>query len=72
MLIDPAIAFSHPEVDLAMTRMFGSPPEDFYESYYSEFPLEARFEERTSLLNLYPLPFTHSPQSFWRVISRSN
>lgn len=55
MLIDPAIAFSHREVDLAMTRMFGSPPEDFYESYYSEFPLEAGFEERTSLFNLYPL-----------------
>ena len=55
MLIDPAIAFSHREVDLAMTRMFGSPSEDFYKSYYSEFPLEAGFEERTSLFNLYPL-----------------
>ncbi len=55
MLIDPAIAFSHREVDLAMTRMFGSPPEDLYKSYDSEFPLEAGFEERTSLFNLYPL-----------------
>ena len=55
MLIDPATAFSHREVDLAMTRMFGSPPEDFYLSYQSEYPLEAGFEERTALFNLYPL-----------------
>lgn len=55
MLIDPATAFSHREVDLAMSSMFGSPPAEFYASYQSEYPLEAGFDERTLLFNLYPL-----------------
>jgi fructosamine-3-kinase len=55
MLIDPATAFSHREVDLAMSKLFGSPPIDFYKAYELEFPIEHGFEERVSLFNLYPL-----------------
>lgn len=54
-LIDPAVAFSHREVDLAMTHLFGGFEEPFYRMYSESFPLEPGFSARIGLYNLYPL-----------------
>lgn len=55
VLIDPAVYYGHREMDLAMTRLFGGFDRDFYEAYHGEEPLEAGWEERVDLCNLYPL-----------------
>jgi fructosamine-3-kinase len=54
-LIDPAVYYGHREMDLSMTKLFGGFDPEFYEAYYSEFPLESGFEKRIDLYNLYPL-----------------
>lgn len=54
-LIDPAVAYSCREADLAMTRLFGGFDEAFYSSYHDAWPLEAGWEERVDLWNLYPM-----------------
>src|SRR3569832_316569 len=36
-LIDPAVYYGHREMDLAMTRLFGGFPEEFYEAYHSTY-----------------------------------
>jgi len=53
--IDPAVAFSHREVDLAMSMLFGSFPGDFYMGYTEDFPLEKDWKARIQFFNLYPL-----------------
>ena len=55
ILIDPAIAYSHREMDLAMTKLFGGFPPEFYLAYQSEYPLEPAWEERLPLGQLYYL-----------------
>ncbi|TVQ68187.1 MAG: hypothetical protein EA360_00560 [Balneolaceae bacterium] len=55
VLIDPAVYFGHPEMDLAFTKMFGGFSNEFYMGYESVTPLEPGFHERVSLHNLYPL-----------------
>ncbi|MXV15669.1 fructosamine kinase family protein [Hufsiella ginkgonis] len=55
VLIDPAVAWSHRETDLAMTRLFGGFTEAFYASYIELFPLAAGWQSRIPLWNLYPL-----------------
>ncbi len=55
LLIDPAIAYSHREVDLAMSTLFGAIPESFYRGYQAEFKTEHNPEERYPIYNLYPL-----------------
>ena len=50
-LIDPACYHGDAEVDLAMLTLFGEPPDEFWESYGE---LEAGWEERRSLYQLYP------------------
>lgn len=55
VLIDPAVYYGHPEMDLAFTRMFGGFSEEFYQGYLSITPLEHGFSDRISLYNLYPL-----------------
>lgn len=55
-LVDPAVYGGHPEVDLAMTRLFGGFSSAFYGAYQEVAgPLDREWEERASLLNLYPL-----------------
>lgn len=54
-IYDPAVYFGHREMDLAMTRLFGGFSADFYKGYNEQFPLEAGFNERVSLYNLYPI-----------------
>jgi len=55
VLIDPAVYYGHPEMDLAFTRMFGGFPAAFYEGYETVSPLESGFDERVEIHNLYPL-----------------
>jgi fructosamine-3-kinase len=54
-LIDPAVAYSHREADLAMTMLFGRFDDKFYDAYHSAFPLTQGWQERMDLWNLYPL-----------------
>ena len=55
VLIDPAVYYGHPEMDLAFSKMFGGFSADFYRGYESVAPLEPGFEERVAVYNLYPL-----------------
>lgn len=54
VFIDPAVYFGHREVDIAMTHMFGGFDPSYLESYTDVFPLEAGWENRLELHNLYP------------------
>ena len=54
-LIDPAVYLGHPEADLAMTELFGRFHPGFYRAYQEESPLQAGYEDRRDLYNLYHL-----------------
>ncbi|MEZ5172570.1 MAG: fructosamine kinase family protein [Bacteroidia bacterium] len=54
-LIDPAVAYSHLEADLAMMHLFGSPSSELMRSYENEYPPEPGFRQRFSFFNIYPL-----------------
>ncbi len=54
-IIDPAAHYGWPEADLAMTALFGRPPERFYGAYSEIRPLAPGFWGRTDLYNLYHL-----------------
>ena len=54
-LIDPALYYGCREVDLAMTKLFGSFPSEFYHVYDQTYPLLPGYEDRLDLYNLYPL-----------------
>ncbi|HEY9625222.1 MAG TPA: fructosamine kinase family protein [Crinalium sp.] len=53
VIIDPATYFGDREVDIAMTELFGSFPNDFYRAYGEDFPLEPGYPQRKTLYNLY-------------------
>lgn len=55
VLIDPAVYYGHPEMDLAFSKMFGGFSDDFYRGYESIQPIEPGFEERVPVHNMYPL-----------------
>jgi fructosamine-3-kinase len=55
-LIDPALYFADPEIELAFMTLFGSVGERFFASYGERRTLRPGFfEERRDLYNLYPL-----------------
>lgn len=54
-IYDPAVYFGHREMDVAMSRLFGGFSANFYAGYQQEFPLEAGFDGRVELYNLYPI-----------------
>ena len=54
-LVDPAVAYGHREVDIAMTFLFGGFSANFYDAYQESFPLEQEWESRLGLFQLYPL-----------------
>ena len=54
-LIDPATHQGWAEADLAMTRLFGSPHDSFYDAYRERRPLTPGFSDRVPLYNLYHL-----------------
>jgi len=55
-LIDPAIAYGHPEIELAFTQLFGGFPPSFLKRYVEINPPPSGFhEQRRALYQLYPL-----------------
>lgn len=54
-LIDPAVYVGHAEADLAMTELFGGFPKAFYDAYQEASPLQAGYEHRRDVYNLYHL-----------------
>lgn len=55
VLIDPAVYYGHPEMDLAFSKMFGGFSGAFYEGYESVSPLPGGFLDRVPVYNMYPL-----------------
>jgi protein-ribulosamine 3-kinase len=53
VLIDPAVYYGHREADLAMTRLFGGFPQEFYDAYNEEYPLKEGASYRQNLYMLY-------------------
>jgi fructosamine-3-kinase len=53
VIFDPAVYYGDREVDLAMTELFGGFPADFYTGYQAVFPLDAGYDQRKILYNLY-------------------
>jgi fructosamine-3-kinase len=51
-LIDPAVYRGHHEADLAMTELFGSFPETFYNAYQEAYPVDRGYAERRPIYNL--------------------
>ncbi|WP_313376743.1 fructosamine kinase family protein [Chishuiella sp.] len=54
-LIDPAIYYGNREMDIAMAKLFGGFDDSFFDAYQEMNPLEAGFEERTPVTQLFPL-----------------
>lgn len=55
-LVDPAVYCGHPEVDLAMTRLFGGFSDVFYDRYQEVAgAFDRGMSDRLQLLNVYPL-----------------
>ena len=55
LLIDPAVYYGYRETDLAMSMLFGGFYSAFYDAYNEAFPLQAGWEHRVRLFQLYPL-----------------
>ncbi len=53
VIFDPAVYYGDREADIAMTRLFGGFPPEFYAAYQEAWPLPDGFELRTDLYNLY-------------------
>ena len=54
-LIDPAAYFGDRETDLAMTELFGGFDARFYAAYRDEWSIDAGYDERREVYNLYHL-----------------
>lgn len=54
-IFDPSVYYGHREMDLAMTRLFGGFDTRFYYTYHAIRPLEAGWQQRIGLCQLYPL-----------------
>ncbi len=52
-IIDPAVYYGHREADLAMTKLFGGYPDEFYRSYNENYPLKEGWEYRENIYKLY-------------------
>jgi fructosamine-3-kinase len=55
VLIDTAVYFGHPSVDIGMTTLFGGFPSSFYEAYDQHSPFPTNYKEQWDICNLYPL-----------------
>jgi fructosamine-3-kinase len=53
VIFDPAVYWGDREVDIAMTELFGGFPQEFYEGYRAEWPLDSGYEQRKRIYNLY-------------------
>jgi len=55
VLIDPAVAYAHREMDLAMTKLFGGFAPRFYRAYENHYATAPGLEERLEIYQLYYL-----------------
>ena len=55
VLVDPAVSYSHREMDLAMSRLFGGFDRQFYRSYEEAWPVAPGFGQRLPVYQLYYL-----------------
>lgn len=53
VLFDPACYYGDRETDLAFTEMFGGFGTEFYAAYQQSWPLDAGYQQRKDLYNLY-------------------
>jgi fructosamine-3-kinase len=53
MVIDPAVYFGHPEMDLAYIDYFQPVPEDVFDGYREELSIDPGFPERRSLWRIW-------------------
>ncbi|MEO0757218.1 MAG: fructosamine kinase family protein [Cyanobacteria bacterium J06648_16] len=53
VILDPATYYGDREADIAMTELFGRFPRPFYDAYNDTFPLDAGYEQRRTVYNLY-------------------
>lgn len=53
LIYDPACYYGDREADLAMTELFGGFGADFYAAYQADYPLDAGYQSRKTLYNLY-------------------
>jgi len=53
VVIDPAIYFGHPEIDLATVDFFQPVPQDVFDGYQEELPIAPGFLERRSLWRIW-------------------
>ena len=53
VIFDPAVYYGDREADLAMTELFGGFSNRFYQAYQESWPLDAGYEVRKTLYNLY-------------------
>jgi fructosamine-3-kinase len=53
VIFDPAVYYGHREADLAMTELFGGFSADFYAAYRGAYALDAGYDVRKQLYNLY-------------------
>ena len=52
-LIDPAFYYGDREVDIAMTKLFGSQYSEFYKAYDEMHPPKEGWQQREIIYNLY-------------------
>jgi protein-ribulosamine 3-kinase len=53
VVIDPAIYYGHPEMDLAYIDYFHPMPDDVLDAYKDELPIDPEFPERRELWRIY-------------------
>ncbi len=53
VVIDPAVYFGHPEMDLAYIDYFQATPEDVFEGYKDALPIDPGFAERRDLWRVW-------------------
>ncbi|MDH5516446.1 MAG: fructosamine kinase family protein [Gammaproteobacteria bacterium] len=53
VIFDPAFYYGDRETDIAMTRLFGGFDEIFYQAYNDSWPLDAGYQQRQTLYNVY-------------------
>ena len=54
-LIDPSVSYSHSEMDIAMSKLFGGFDLAFYQAYHNEKPITEFYYERIEMYQLYYL-----------------
>jgi fructosamine-3-kinase len=52
-LLNPSVYYGHREMDIAMTKLVGTFPPEFYEAYQGVYPLQADWEIRLDFCKMY-------------------